>query len=199
MPDQDEQLIRPTMHHVNLKTTRLQEMIDWYGVVIGAKPNFQFPGGAFISNDRANHRIALLAVPGLKDDPEKFIHTGMHHTAFEYASFADLMSSFARLKKRGIEPQVCLNHGLTTSMYYSDPDRNMVELQVDNFGNWEASAQWMRTAEDFRRDPIGSVFDPDDMLAAYQAGATFEQLQTDTRKGKYPPKKPPDLTLPPLG
>ena len=75
----------------------------------------------------------------------------------------------------------------------------MVELQVDNFGNWEASAEWMRTAEDFRRDPIGSVFDPDDVLAAYQAGATFEQLQTDARKGKYLPKKPPNLNLPPLG
>lgn len=43
MPDETEQLIKPTMHHVNLKTTRLQEMIDWYGLVVGAKPNFQFP------------------------------------------------------------------------------------------------------------------------------------------------------------
>jgi hypothetical protein len=25
-------MIKPTFHHVNLKTTRLQEMIDWYGV-----------------------------------------------------------------------------------------------------------------------------------------------------------------------
>lgn len=187
------------MHHVNLKTNRLKEMIEWYALVVGTKVNFQFPGGAFISNDRANHRIALLAVPGLTEDPQKFTHTGLHHTAFEYGSFADLMSSYARLKKEGIEPQVCLNHGLTTSLYYSDPDKNMVELQVDNFGNWEASAEWMRTAEDFRRDPIGSFFDPDLVFAAYQAGATFEQLQSDTRQGKYPPKKPPDLNLPPLG
>ena len=75
-------------------------MIDWYALVVGTKPNFQFPGGAFISNDPANHRIALLAVPGLTDDPQKFIHTGLHHTAFEYSSFADLMSSYARLRKK---------------------------------------------------------------------------------------------------
>jgi len=199
MPDDSEQMIKPTMHHVNLKTTRLQEMIDWYALVVGIKVNFQFPGGAFISNDRANHRIALLAVPGLHDDPQKFVHTGLHHTAFEYGSFTDLMSSYARLKKSGIEPQFCLNHGLTTSLYYSDPDQNMVELQVDNFGNWDASAEWIRTAEDFRRDPIGSFFDPGLVFAAYQAGATFEQLQSDTRRGKYPPKKQPDLNLPPLG
>ena len=98
-----EQLIKPTMHHVNLKTTKLQEMIDWYGLVLGAKVNFQNPIVAFISNDRANHRIALLAVPGLHDDPQKFVHTGLYHTAFEYASFADLMSTYARLKKAGID------------------------------------------------------------------------------------------------
>jgi catechol 2,3-dioxygenase len=50
----------------------------------------------------------------------------MHHTAFEYESFDDLLSSLARLKALGIEPSVCLNHGLTTSLYYSDSDRNMV-------------------------------------------------------------------------
>ena len=68
-----------------------------------------------------------------------------------------------------------------------DPDQNMVELQVDNFRDWDASAEWMRTAEDFRRDPIGSFFDPDLVLAAYKGGASFEQIQTDTRQGKYPP------------
>ncbi len=199
MPDHTEQMIRPTMHHVNLKTNRLNEMIDWYASVIGTKVNFQFPGGAFISNDRASHRIALLVVPGLQDDPQKFTHTGLHHTAFEYGSFADLMSSYVRLKEKGIEPQACLNHGLTISFYYTDPDQNMVELQVDNFGDWDASAAWMRTADDFRRDPIGSVFDPDLVLAAYRGGASFEQIRADTRQGKYPPKKPPHLNLPSPG
>ena len=98
-------MIKPTFHHVNLKTTRLQEMIDWYGVVVGATVNLQSNNMAFISNDRTHHRIALLAVPGLRDDPEKFVHTGIHHTAFEYDSFDDLMSSFARLRQLGIEPE----------------------------------------------------------------------------------------------
>jgi catechol-2,3-dioxygenase len=98
-------MIKPTFHHVNLKTTRLQQMIDWYGVVVGATVNLQSNNIAFISNDRTHHRIAFLAVPGLRDDPEKFVHTGIHHTAFEYDSFDDLMSSFARLRQLGIEPE----------------------------------------------------------------------------------------------
>lgn len=101
------------------------------------------------------------------------------------------MQSYQRLKSIGIAPQVCIDHGLTTSLYYSDPDRNMVELQVDNFGDWDASADWMRTSEEFRRDPIGTFFNPDLVLAAYQAGTPFEQLHADTRAGKYPPANQP--------
>jgi catechol 2,3-dioxygenase len=189
-------MIKPALHHVNLKTTRMQEMIDWYGVVVGTTVNLQSNDISFISNDRTHHRIALLTIPGLRVDPEKFEHTGMHHTAFEYDSFDDLMSSFARLKQTGIEPENCLNHGVATSLYYSDPDQNMVELQVDNFGNWDASAEWMRTSDAFRQDPRGAFFDPDRVFAAYKAGATFEQLQKDTYAGIYPPSKPPNLHLP---
>ena len=54
--------IKPTLHHVNLKTTRLKEMIDWYGVVVGTTVNLQSSYIAFISNDRTHHRIALLAI-----------------------------------------------------------------------------------------------------------------------------------------
>jgi catechol-2,3-dioxygenase len=60
-PEGNHEMIKPTFHHVNLKTTRLQEMIDWYGVVIGATVNLQSNYIAFISNDRTHHRIALLA------------------------------------------------------------------------------------------------------------------------------------------
>jgi hypothetical protein len=56
----------------------------------------------------------------------------------------------------------------------------------------------MSTSEDFRQNPIGVFFDPDPVLAAYQAGAMFEQLQKDTYAGKYPPSKPLNLHLPPL-
>ena len=31
----------PILHHVNLKTIRMTEMIEWYGKVIGARKQFQ--------------------------------------------------------------------------------------------------------------------------------------------------------------
>ena len=69
-------VIHPKFHHFNLKTTRLQEMIDWARLVVGAEALFQDHVGAWLSDDAANHRIALLAFPGFVDDPEKDTRTG---------------------------------------------------------------------------------------------------------------------------
>jgi len=90
----DTAALHPKFHHVNLKTTRLQEMIDFYRTLLGVEVQFQAGDGAWLTNDEANHRIALLAFPGFVDDPEKDTRTGMHHSAFEYDSFEDLNASY---------------------------------------------------------------------------------------------------------
>jgi catechol 2,3-dioxygenase len=155
MSDQSGTIPLPRLHHINLKTTRLQAMVDWYVKVVGAEVAFQFPGGAWLTNDGANHRVAFLSSPQMSDDPEKLVHTGMHHSAFEYNSVDDLLATYVRLKGEGIEPHATLDHGMTTSFYYADPDGNSVELQYDNFGDWEKSKEFMRASPNFAADPIG--------------------------------------------
>lgn len=193
----DAGVMAPVMHHVNLKTTRLQELIDWYGTVVGMRPNHQYEGGAWLTNDAANHRLALLTVPGLEDDPDKIRHTGMHHTAFEYASMDDLLDTYQRLKSQGITPHGCLDHGMTTSFYYADPDGNSVELQADNFGgDWSQSTEFMRSAPEFAADPIGTHIDPDALVAARSAGASADDIHRRAYAGEFTPDRPLDLRLP---
>jgi catechol-2,3-dioxygenase len=184
-------VIHPKFHHVNLKTTRLQEMVDFYGTLVGAEVVFQDQVGAWLSNDDANHRIALLAFPSFVDDPEKETHTGMHHSAFEYASFDELNSSYLRLKEVGITPALCLDHGMTMSYYYADPDGNNIELQVDCFGDWGKSAQWMRTSEVFKANPIGQFVDPGRIAADHAEGLSFEEIHNKAMAGGYAPEQVP--------
>jgi catechol-2,3-dioxygenase len=187
----DTVVIHPKFHHLNLKTTRLQEMIDWYGVLVGAEVLHQDDVGAWLSNDEANHRIALLAFPGFTDDPEKETRTGLHHSAFEYASFEDLNASYLRLREAGIEPDFCLDHGMTFSYYYKDPDGNHVELQVDNFGDWSRSSAWMRTSEEFRVNPIGAFVDPARVAQAAASGVTFGEIHARAGAGEFAPDQAP--------
>lgn len=185
MSEQSETRIRPRLHHVNLKTTRLQEMIEWYGEVVGVEVTHQFPGGAWLTNDEANHRVALLASPKLKDDPDKLAHTGMHHMAFEYDSVGDLLATYERLKADGIEPHMSLDHGMTTSIYYVDPDGNSVELQSDNFGDWQKSWEFMKSSPEFSDDPIGKSFDAQKMVDARREGASEEELHRRAYAGEW--------------
>lgn len=189
-------MIKPSLHHVTFKTSRLQEMIDWYKTVIGVTVNFQDEHNAWTTNDAANHRIAFLSVPGLSDDPDKVRHNGVHHSAFEYASFDDLLSSYARMKDEGVLPAFSLHHGLTISIYYRDPEGNYVELQSDTFGDWAKSTQWMQTSEDFRGNPIGTFFDPDRVLEAYRGGQDFATLSTAMRDGAFKPATIPGIGIP---
>jgi catechol 2,3-dioxygenase len=184
----DPAVIHPKFHHVNLKTTRLQEMIDFYSALVGAEVLFQYELGAWLSNDIANHRIALLAFPNFVEDPEKDTRVGMHHLAFEYGSFEDLNASYLRLKEAGIAPAFCLDHGMTFSYYYRDPDGNHIELQVDNFGDWSKSSEWMRSSSEFREDPLGKFVDPDRVADAFAAGESFDQIHARAMAGELAPE-----------
>jgi catechol 2,3-dioxygenase len=184
-------VIHPTFHHFNLKTTRLQEMVDFYATLVGAEVIHQDDAGAWLSNDEANHRIALLAFPNFSDDPEKETRTGMHHSAFEYASFEDLNASYLRLKEAGITPALCLDHGMTLSYYFADPDGNNVELQVDCFGDWAESKRWMQSSDEFKANPIGHFVDPDLIAADHEAGMSFGEIHAKATAGAYAPAQDP--------
>ena len=110
-------------------------MIDWYGTVVGMEVVHEFAGGAFLTNDAACHRLALLTSPAISKDEDKLRHAGIHHIAFEYDSVDELIATYKRLRSKGIGPHCALDHGMTLSLYYVDPDGNSVELQVDNFGD----------------------------------------------------------------
>ena len=191
-----ETITKPVLHHVNLKTTRLQEMIDWYGLVVGMEPNFQDQNGAWLTNDGANHRLALLAVSGLKDDPDKFAHAGMHHHAFEYESLQQLVETYDRLALEGITPHASLDHGMTMSFYYADPDANSVELQADHFSDWKQSTKFMRESPVFAANPIGVSVDPALVSAAFKETGDGAEVHRRAYEGQFTTSDPLDLHLP---
>jgi len=80
-------------------------------------------------------------------------------------------------------------------MYFVDPDGNSLELQADVFGDWAQSAAFMHTAA-FERDPIGTPYDPDRLLAAWKAGASPDELHRRAYGGEFKPAVPPDMRMP---
>lgn len=167
--------------HAVLRTTRFKEMTDWYRTVLNAKIGYENNFLAFMTYDDEHHRIAIAAFPGVI---ERTPHAaGLDHLAYTYASLGDLVATYERLKAAGITPVVTINHGITTSMYYRDPDGNKVELQIDNYDDAQAMHDFMRSAQ-FEKNPIGVDFDPDELARGYHAGRPrAELIRYDAEKG----------------
>ena len=112
----------PVLHHITLKTNRPGgDDADWYEVAVEHEPNHAGPFGAWLTNDEANHRVAMLVAPGLDDDPDKIAHTGMHHLAFSTPLSTISCRPTKGSRRKRVTPHACLDHGVTTSLYYVDP------------------------------------------------------------------------------
>lgn len=188
-------IVPPRLHHTTFLTLKLDEMVAWYEKVAGLTPVHYSDGAAWLTNDEANHRIALITHPEVKKPVDKPRTAGLHHVAFEYANFDQWVDNYERLKEEGIVPFMCLDHGVTMSMYYADPEGNGVEIQVDAFGDWGASKEWMWASREFAQDPIGQWFDPDKIVEARREGLTKDEIHALAQEGKYVPENPPASVL----
>ncbi|MCV7228041.1 VOC family protein [Mycolicibacterium komossense] len=161
--------------HVVLQTTDLTRLKDWYLQVLDARVVYENGGSAFLTFDDEHHRLAILQIPGLTERTP--ITVGMAHSAYTFDTLADLMGKYRDLRDVGITPRVPVQHGVTTSLYYRDPDGNMVELQIDNFDTPEEATAYME-GQEYNLDFIGPSFDPDQMDEALAEGTPPEHLIT---------------------
>lgn len=159
--------------HFVRRTAQPDALVAWYQQVLGARVVFSDGPLAFLTFDDEHHRMAVIGIPDLPPRTEGA--TGTDHVAFTYEDLGDLLYTYERLAREGIEPFWCINHGPTTSMYYKDPDGNAIELQVDNFTTPAETDEWLRSGE-FAENPIGVIFDPKDLLTRYRAGDPVQDL-----------------------
>ncbi|MFM8646086.1 MAG: VOC family protein [Actinomycetota bacterium] len=124
--------------HVVLKTTRYREMLDWWLLALGASVRHGNDFISFISYDDEHHRLAIVNFPGLAAADRQ--SSGVEHFAFTFGSLDDLFAKFLELRKHGVTPYWTINHGMTLSAYYRDPDGNQVEFQVDAMSNRDAES-----------------------------------------------------------
>lgn len=168
--------IRPKkLAHIVLRTNvRFEEMCEWYRNLLNGEYIHKDDRLAFMTYDEEHHRVAVVRVEGMVDRPCGTV--GLDHVAFTFASISDLLETYARLKQAAVEPILAINHGPTTSIYYEDPDRNRVEIQVDNFDTVEDATAFLSTGV-LAVNPLGVAFNADEMVRKLWAGVTDKTLK----------------------
>lgn len=173
---------RPTqLAHIVLRTARYAEMRKFYITLLNATIGFENSFACFLQYDEEHHRVVVAEVPGIKDRDQST--SGMEHFAFTYPTLGALLGNYRRLKEANIHPAWCINHGFTTSIYYNDPDGNLIETEYDNMT--PAQAQEFMNSEYFARNPIGVDFDPEKLIENALAGVPVSEL---SRMGSAPLK-----------
>ena len=173
--------VRPThISHLALVTNNFEAVANWWQVVLDAKPSLEAQGMRFLTVDNEHHKVVIFEVPDIRRrQGGKLEASGLHHIAFTYASFKDLASTYLRLKARGIVPWRGINHGTSFALDYHDPDFNTCELQCTCFpgaqGEKEPLNEWLSTGA-FNRNPIGVLFDMDEVIRAYESGRDLREV-----------------------
>jgi catechol-2,3-dioxygenase len=163
----------PRIAHFVIRTNRFAEMRDWYVAFFRAQILFDDGRNAFLTFDEEHHRLALINDPSLRDSNDQI--NAIDHVAFSLGSLEELLVNFEHLKAVGIKPLFCVNHGITTSIYYRDPNGNKVEMQVDNFKT-ALECKEMFNTDAFRENVVGVPFDANILLAKLRAGVPVAEL-----------------------
>lgn len=166
--------------HVVFKTTRYGEMVAWWKEFLEAEGRHENDFISFLSYDDEHHRIAIVNFPNLEE--RSATSCGVEHIAFTYDSLESLFGQYERMKGKGISPYWTINHGMTLSAYYRDPDGNQVETQYDSM-NVEAADAFMVGAL-FAANPIGIDVNFDDLVSRFRAGEPEASIVDYATAGK---------------
>jgi len=126
-------MIRPNkVGHVVLKVRDVARAEQFYTEVLGFEVVMRLkrPRGVFFTLGEQHHDIAVLEMPA-DAEPVKDNQVGLHHVALQVGSFAELQECYRTLKAHNVRITATIDHGITKSIYFADPEGNGFELYCD--------------------------------------------------------------------
>jgi catechol 2,3-dioxygenase len=132
-----------SLGHVVLKVVDLDRSEQFYSGVLGMPvcARFDDQGMKMTFFSVGNHHDLAIAKVSGGGSAGGDQAVGLHHVAFCIGtSLADLVEARTHLVKAGVTPEP-VDHDVTKSLYFHDPDGNSVELYVDVSDAWRDDPQ----------------------------------------------------------
>ncbi len=117
--------------HVVIQVRDLARSTKFYSEVLGLQVMKVEPGIIFLaSHGRDHHELAIMEVGASAPAPARH-GVGLSHVAFRLTDEEALRSAYADLKRLEVHIVGAINHGVTKSVYFQDPDGNNLEVYCD--------------------------------------------------------------------
>jgi len=120
--------------HVVIKVRDLERSRKFYTEILGMRVMKHVPEirAVFLSfNGRDHHEVALFEIGSQAEGP-KMNQVGLLHFAFRMRNEEDLRAAYQEFKEKGVSVSFTVNHGVSKSIYFRDPDGNELEVYTDN-------------------------------------------------------------------
>lgn len=117
--------------HIVLKVRDARKSKEFYTRALGLKVAHEdyTRGAVFLSFGEQHHELALFQLATGETPDAK--QPGLHHAAWQLGSFEELQAAYRELVDLGIPVESTVEHNVTRSVYFPDPDGNRVELYCD--------------------------------------------------------------------
>lgn len=168
--------------HIGLRTRNPDKLVSFYQILLGARVVLTNDFISVLTWDEEHHRLAII-----HDDtavPKQTKASGVDHIALKFASAKDLVQVYRHAKEAAITPNFCLNHGVTTSLYYTDPDGNNIEAHIEAYSDPDDVERHMKAIDPTKIKAVR--FDPEDLLRRVEAGEDDESLKRAGLLGPQP-------------
>lgn len=119
--------------HLTLRCRDLSASRAFYEEMLHLVPVAHDDGRTYLAGTAGGTPILALAQSVTSDAPlpapKKMF--GLEHFSMEVGSFAELQRAYRYLKAKGIDVHHTMDHGVTNSVYLTDPDGNLMEIYHD--------------------------------------------------------------------
>ncbi len=118
--------------HIHLTVADLHRSLKFYRDLLGFEITATYGDSAvFLSAGGYHHHIGLNTWNGNEATQAPPGHTGLYHFAILYPTRKELAAILKRLYEKNFPIQGASDHGVSESIYLTDPDGNGVELYWD--------------------------------------------------------------------
>ena len=130
--------------HVVLNVKDVEESTKFYTEIIGFQISKQSETATFLTCGKIHHDLALFQsrIPYKTKDG-----LGLNHMALQVEDFDMLTEYHHMLEVNNIKIDRTTDHGMTSSIYLTDPDGNGIELFCNNQENPEEGLALMGSPE----------------------------------------------------
>jgi catechol 2,3-dioxygenase len=129
---------------LNVKDVEVSE--KFYTEVLGFEIAVKRPLGTFLTCGKIHHDLALFQAPE-DAQPVSEGRLGLNHFAVQIEDVDELQEVYQHLKAHGVPIDRLVDHGMTKSVYFFDPDGNRIEFFCNSTDTAAEGLALMRSPE----------------------------------------------------